>query len=168
MSLPPVIEAQATTLVAPGQLPPSLQPPPGSQPHRPPRREGAFHFKNLTPAEQALEDAMNWVSSPPPESVLGKWTHGENEGDHGSSNTELDQDASTTQPQPPTISNLTAATLRYASKKKLGPEQHGDLEAFLLVSFVITWYALINHNIWTWTRTQHLAGRLSCLHASLC
>jgi hypothetical protein len=137
MSLPPVIEAQADALITPGQLPPSLQPPPGSQPRRPPHREGAFRFENLTPAEQALEDAMNRVSSPPPKSVLGKQTHDENEGDHGGGDTELDKDASTTQPQPPTISNLTAATLRYASKKKLRPEQRGDLEAFLLVSFVI-------------------------------
>lgn len=46
--------------------------PPRPPPH-PLRREGAFCFQGLTPAEQAMEEAMMAPSSPPlPESVLGK------------------------------------------------------------------------------------------------
>lgn len=105
-----------------------------SLPHgRPLQREGARHF--LSAAEQAMQDTM-LRSSPPPESALGKRVRqddslGDNDGD-----TEPDEDSETPQPQcsPPSISNITAATLRYASKKKLRPEQRDEVEAFLLVS----------------------------------
>jgi hypothetical protein len=123
-----------------GPINPTLQqqPPTNSQPHRPLRREGAFRIENLTAEEQALEDATNRSSSPPPEVVLGKRTREGSPGD--GSDTDLDddggeQDASTT--KQPSISNVTASTQWYALKKKLRPEQHDELDAFLLVSFVV-------------------------------
>ena len=80
-------------------------------------------------------------SSPPPESLLGKQArHDDQEdGDHG---TETEEDESpTTRPQPSSISvsNLTAAALRYATKKKLRPEQSEEVEAFFSVSFNQPW-----------------------------
>jgi hypothetical protein len=114
------------------------QPPTNSQPHRPLRREGAFRIENLTAEEQALEDAMNRSSSPPPEVVLGKQIREGGPGD--GSDTDLDddggeRDASTT--KQPSISNVTTSTQRHALKKKLRPEQRDELDAFLLVSFVV-------------------------------
>ena len=104
---------------------------PSSQP-RPLRREGACHF--LSAAEQAMEDAM-LRSSATPEPVLGKRTRQEDDPLDGN-DTEPGEDPLTTQPQPlsPSISNVTATTLRYVSKKKLRPEQRDEVEAFLLVS----------------------------------
>ena len=132
-------------LLPPGQPSPSSQPPPGSQPRRPIRREGAVIFDSLTEAEQALEDAMNRLSSPPPEPVLGKRTREGEPGDGNNSDTEPDgegdlQGASAALPELPSISNVTAATLRYASKKKLRPDQRVEVEAFLLVSFFILYF----------------------------
>ena len=134
----------ATDIIAPpppGQPSPSSQPPPGSQPRRPIRREGAVIFESLTEAEQALEDAMNRLSSPPPEPVLGKRTHEGKPGD-GNSDTEPDgggdaRGALAAPPELPSISNVTATTLQYVSKKKLHPDQRVEVEAFLLVSFFI-------------------------------
>lgn len=102
-----------------------------SQPRRPLQREGATIFLSL--AEQALQDAM-LRSSPIPEVVLGKRTR--QEGDDADSGNELDATPPPTQPQLslPSISNVTAAALRYAAHKKLRPEQRDELEAFLLVS----------------------------------
>ena len=99
------------------------------QPGRPLQREGAMIF--LSPAEQALQDAM-LRSSPTPEPLLGKRTHREDD-DNGSDNNE---DTSTPQPTQllPSTSNITAAALRYATHKKLRPEQRDELENFLLVS----------------------------------
>ena len=127
-----------------GHPTPQQQPPPSSQPRHPIQREGAFRIGNLTAVEQALEDAINQLSSPLPE-VLGKRTRevGSGEG----SDSEPDEDsprngergASAMQPQlsQPSISNVMASTRRYAMKKKLYPEQHDELDAFLLVSFSI-------------------------------
>lgn len=102
-----------------------------SQPRRPLQREGAMIL--LSPAEQALEDAM-LRSSPTPEAVLGKRTR--RESDDTDSGNERDATPPPTQPQSsiPSISNVTAAALRYAAHKKLRPEQRNELEAFLLVS----------------------------------
>ena len=139
--------------VPPPQTPPWSQPPLSSRPHRPLRREGAVIFDHLTQAEQAMEDAMLRSSSPAPEPVLGKRTCEEDE------QTEPDEDATSTPRQsqlpPPSISNVIASTLQYALKKKLRPEQHDEMDAFLLVSsFIITLPALVSehwsgHDTWS-------------------
>ena len=133
-----MMSLSANQVEPPGQAPSSTQPLPDPQPRHPLRREGAFRIEPLTPAEQALEDAMNRSDSPPAsESVLGKRTHGEDEVDNGDGNTDPDEDASSRESQPPSISNVTATTLRYASKKKLRPEQRDEVEVFLSVSFIV-------------------------------
>ena len=98
-------------------------------PRRPLRREGAMII--LSAAEQAMEDAM-LRSSPTPEPVLGKRTHNSPDGD----DTEPDDEPTTTQSDSslPLSSNVAAATVRYAAKKKLRPEQRDEVDAFLLVS----------------------------------
>lgn len=103
-------------------------PPTGTR--RPPNREGAQYF--LSAAEQAIEDAMS-RSSPPPEPVLGKRVHDD---DQPEASDDEPEESSTHHPQPlsPSVSNLTAAALRYAAKKKIRPEQRDDVEAFLSVS----------------------------------
>jgi hypothetical protein len=87
----------------------------------------------LSPAEQALQDAI-LRSSPPPEPVLGKRRHQED--DNGSDGNEDTSTLPPMQPQTslPSISNVTAAALEYATHKKLRPEQRDELETFLLVS----------------------------------
>ena len=113
-----------------------LQPISSSQPHRPLRREGATIF--LSAAEQAMEDAM-MRSSPTPEPVLGKRTRLADDLTDGNDTEPDNGSPSTTQPQSlPSISNVAAATLRYASKKKLRPEQRDEVDAFLLVSTPLT------------------------------
>jgi hypothetical protein len=132
-----------------GHPTPQQQPPPSSQPRRPIQREGAFRIENLTAAEQALNDAMDRLSSPPPE-VLGKRTCGNGSGEGSDSEPDEDsprngkQGALVVQAQSsqPSISNVTASTLRYASKKKLRPEQRDELDAFILVSFSIHFWSL--------------------------
>ena len=102
--------------------------------HRPLHREGAQYFPSA--AEEALAEAM-MRSSPPPEPLLGKRVR---DGDHPGDDdhdTDPDEEGSpTAHPQPsiPSISNLTAATMRYASRKKLRPDQRDEIEAFLSVS----------------------------------
>jgi hypothetical protein len=82
-----------------------------------------------------MEDAM-MRSSPPPDTTLGKRTREVDEPTDGN-DTEPDN-GSPTQPQSlPSISNVSAATLRYALKKKLRPEQREELDAFLLVNTLI-------------------------------
>lgn len=116
------------------------------QPRRPLRREGAVFI--LTPEEQLLEDAMLSSSSPPPEPVLGKRTRQEGDNDEG----DVEDNATTPAPQVQTsflsISNTTAAALRYATNKKLRPEQRDEVEAFLLVSFrfVVYSFVLVSEN----------------------
>lgn len=101
-------------------------------PGRPLQREGARFF--LSAAEQAMEDAMNRSSSPIPELSLGKRTRPAGDPEDGN-DTEQDEDLSPpVQPSSATSSfgNVTAAALRYASKKKLRPEQRDEVEALLL------------------------------------
>jgi hypothetical protein len=110
---------------------------------RPLQREGAVYL--LSPAEQALEDAM-LRSSPPPEQVLGKRTHEEGDeqqgrDDGGDTEPEEGTSASTqAQSLAPSLSNITNATLRYATYKKLRTEQRDELEAFLQVSSSLTYF----------------------------
>jgi len=106
---------------------------------RPVQREGAIYI--LTPAEQAVENAM-LRSSPPPEQVLGKRTHEQDDEQEGG-DTEPEEGTSAT-PQArslvPSLSNVTAATLRYATHKKLRAEQRDELEAFLRVSILLMYH----------------------------
>ena len=102
-----------------------------SQARRSLQREGAMIL--LSPVEQALQDAM-LRSSPPPEQVLGKRTHDEQDG----GDTEPDEDSSVAA-LAPSLSNVTSASLRYATHKKLRPEQRDELEAFLQVSASLTY-----------------------------
>lgn len=98
---------------------------------RPLRREGAMVWPS--PAEQALEDAM-LRSSPPPEQVLGKRTRQQNDDrEGGDSGSEEGTPAILAQAQQlaPSHGNVTAATWRYATYKKLRAEQRDELEGFL-------------------------------------
>jgi hypothetical protein len=121
-----------------------IQPIPSSRPQRPLRREGAVII--LTPAEQAMEDAME-RSSPAPEQVLGKRAREVDDPADGNDTEPDDGSPLTTLPQPePSISNVLAATLRYMSKKKLRSEQRDEVDAFLLVSPPLTylWCSCLN------------------------
>lgn len=118
-----------TVPVGPEPLRPTLSP----QPRRALQREGACIF--LSVAEQTLEDAM-MRRSPTPERVLGKRTRSGDDPPDGS-DTEPDMEtSSTTQMQSSSTphSKVISATLRYAMKKRLRPEQHSEVQAFLLVS----------------------------------
>lgn len=112
---------------------------------RPLRREGAQYFPSAT--EQALEAAMMRSSSPLDESPLGKRVReGNDSGDHD--DTEPDEESpsitETQQQSLPSFSNVIAATLRYASRKKLRPEQRDEVEEFLSVN---SWtYAFLLNN----------------------
>ena len=136
--------------------------------HRPLQREGAF-YSAASAAERAMEAAMNRSSSPgPEETALGKRAR---EGDHpgDQDDTEPDDDesapAATALQSPPALSNITAATLRYASKKKLRPEQRDELEDFLSVSLLVMSFLAnvaentgIGHSTWS-------AGQVICLYS---
>jgi len=86
-----------------------------SQARRPLQREGAIIL--LSPAEQALEDAM-LRSSPPPEQVLGKRTHEQND-EQGGGDTDSEEGSAAISAQAqlltPSLGNVTAATLWYAT-----------------------------------------------------
>ena len=85
-------------------------------------------------AEQAIEDAMMRSSSPLEESPLGKRVR---EGDDlpDPDGSEPDEESPSSLPQiQPSLSNVIASTLRYASRKKLRPEQRDEVEVFLSVS----------------------------------
>ena len=116
------------------------QPVSSSQARRPLQREGAVIL--LSPAEQALEDAM-LRSSPPPEQVLGKRTHEQNDEQEGG-DTESEEGTSAISAQAqsltPSLGNVTAATLRYATYKKLRAEQCNKLKAFLQVSTSLMYF----------------------------
>lgn len=120
----------------PPAQPQAQAPPPTSsaQSLRPLQREGAMIFLNNH--EQELHDAM-MRSSPPPElSILGKRPRQEGHPpDAGDTDVE-DDGPSPMQSQAitPTFSNVAAACLRHASKKKLRADQCNDLEVFLVVS----------------------------------
>ena len=106
--------------------------PPQSHP-RPLRREGAQYF--LSAAEEALEAAMMRSSSPVEESPLGKRVReGDDSIDHNGSEPDEEPASSQQQQIQPSLSNVIASTLRYASRKKLRPEQRDEVEAFLSVS----------------------------------
>ena len=129
--------APSATAASPDPFPAqsqSSQPASSPQARRPLHREGATIF--LSTAEQALEDAMLRSSSPSPEQVLGKRTH-EQEGEQEGGDTEPEEGTSASaqvQSVAPLLSNVTAATLRYATHKKLRAEQRDELDAFLQVS----------------------------------
>jgi len=75
-------------------------------------------------------------SSPPPEQVLGKRAH-EHDDEQEGGDTEPEEGTSASaqvQLAGPSLSNVTAATLRYATHKKLRAEQRDELDAFLQVS----------------------------------
>lgn len=77
-------------------------------------------------------------SSPEPDpsdTLLGKRTRDPNNNQDGD-DTEPDDDGETSTTQPPafTTSNIRAATLRYASQKKLRTDQRGELDVFLQAS----------------------------------
>jgi len=74
-------------------------------------------------------------SSLPPEQVLGKRTHNEPDG----GDTEPDEDSSV-MALAPSLSNVSSASLWYATHKKLCPEQQDKLEAFLQVSASLTYF----------------------------
>lgn len=121
------------------------QPVSSSQAHRPLRREGAIIF--LSAAEQALEDAMS-RSSPSPEQVLGKRTHEQDDEQGAGGDTEPEEGSSSSaqaQSLAPSLSNVTAATLRYATFKKLRAEQRDELDAFLQVSLNDVFSSIYKH-----------------------
>jgi hypothetical protein len=127
------------------------QPVPTSQ-RRPLQREGAVYI--LSPAEQALADAM-LRSSPPPEQVLGKRPHEEDDEEDPGRDTEPDEGTSTSaqaQSLVPSLGNITGTTLRYATYKKLRAEQCDELEAFLQVSTSLTYFG---PSVQTSTRNRH-------------
>lgn len=97
-----------------------------------------------------------------PELLLGKRTRQE-----GDSADEHDTEPDDTPPSAtqhellPSISNVAAATLRYASKK-LRPEQRDEVDAFLLVS---TFSQPFVSCVQTSARTRRLDDRPNYLHA---
>ncbi len=137
MSLTPSITESPNPL----NVPPTTQ----EFPPRPLRREGAAFF--LTVAEQALMDAMD-RSSPPPEPILGKRASRQDTDQDGGDVTEPEEGDSATEtarPQESSPNVITAATLRYASRKKLRSEQRDEVEAFLQVSSLMyTWPYMIS------------------------
>ncbi len=127
------------------ESPNALNVPPTQEFPRPLRREGAAFF--LTVAEQALMDAMD-RSSPPPEPILGKRTSRQDTNQDGGDVTEPEEGDSATEtarPQESSPNVITAATLRYASRKKLRSEQRDEVETFLQVSSLMyTWPYMIS------------------------
>lgn len=135
---------------------------------RPLQREGAF-YSAASAAELAMEAAMNRSSSPgPEETALGKRAReGDHPGDQDDTEPDDDESAPTTTAlqSPPSLSNITAATLRYASKKKLRPEQRDELEDFLSVSLLVMSFLQmwlkntgVGHSTWS-------AGQVVCLYS---
>lgn len=138
--------------------------PSATQP-RPLRREGAMII--LTPEEQALEDAMLRSSPEPEVSALGKRTRGDNDTE-GRDGTDTESDSEippTSQALAPTVSsNVTTASLRYATQKRIRSEQRGELDAFLSVSpsFKLRCLTCVSQ---TFFRTQPWAVRQGYLSA---
>ena len=82
-----------------------------------------------------MEDAMMRASSLP-EPVPGKQPHHSADGNDTQSHSDLPL---TTLPQlSPSIGNIAAVSLRYATKKKLCPKQRDEVDTFLLVSAPLT------------------------------
>src|ERR1700722_17961225 len=106
-------------------MPLSLTPP-----SRTLHREGTVIFLF---AEQALADTIAQSSPPLPESVLGRRTRADD--DVGGPDDDLGLDLTPrASAHSPSISNITAIVLRYASQKKLRPEQRDEVDAFIGVS----------------------------------
>lgn len=146
------------------------------QPHTPPpqplprllRREGAFCFQGRTPAEQDMEEAMMASSSPPPELVLSKRRCSVDEPVDGG-DTEPDKQGSSIAPpqsELPSITNVAATVQCYAAIKKLRPEQHDEVEAFLSVSIILLWHSCLL-KFGSVNRTMLLADRPNCLYVCL-
>jgi len=95
------------------------------------QREGAMIL--LSPVEQALQDTM--LRSSAPEQVLGKRTHNEPDG----GDTEPNEDSSV-MALTPSLSNVSSASLQYATHKKFCPEQQDEVEAFLQVSASLMYF----------------------------
>lgn len=110
-------------------------------------------------------------SSPPPEITitLGKRIREDDDSVGDGNETEPDEAVSlpstTKRPQSVNpLSNVSAATLRYAAKKKLRPEQCDEVDAFLLVSS-LSMYPILRlclthqsgYSAWS-------AGQIICLH----
>jgi hypothetical protein len=146
------------------------------QPHTPPRqpvprplrRDGAFCFQGLTPAEQAMEEAMMASSSPPPELVLGKRRRSVNEPVDGGDTEPEEQGSSIAPPQSelPSITNVAATVRRYAAIKKLRPEQRDEVDAFLSVSIIILWRSCLL-KFGSINRIMLSADRPNCLYVCL-
>lgn len=129
-SHPILIPTMATNSSTPSSLPATT--PSAAQP-RPLRREGAMIF--LSSEEQALEEAMLRSSPEPEASALGKRTRGDDDEAHDGTDMEPDSEIPPAlQNVAPTLSNVTAASLRYATQKRIRSEQRGELDAFLLAS----------------------------------
>lgn len=149
--------------------PPATHPLPPQLTHRPLQREGAVIL--LSAAERAIEDAMMRSSSPPVEDPAPRKRAREGEDPE---DTELDEPGedppsplAATQSQGPSLSNVIAATRRYASRKKLRPEQRDEVEAFLSVSslayhFLAGFSLMPRSGCCNWSAGQiiymHLAG----------
>jgi hypothetical protein len=140
----------------------AFQPVSTSQTHRPLRREGAIIL--LSPTEQVLEVAM-LRSSPPPEQVLRKRTHEQNDEQEGGDTEPEEGISATAQARSlvPSLSNVNAATLWYTTYRKLRAKQRDALEAFLKVSTSLMYIGL---SVQTLARTRHWAVKPSCLSAS--
>lgn len=114
----------------------------------------------LSAAEQAMEDAM-LRSTPTPEPVLGKRTYNSTDGDDTEPDDELSPETQC-ESSLPLSSNVAAATVRYAAKKKLRPEQRDEVDAFLLVSSSLMYssraYNLLpGYSAWP-------TGQIICMH----
>ena len=107
-------------------------------------------------AEQALEEAMA-RSSPLPEPLVGKRAH-EEDTDDDEEGDEPDEESRAVADTQPSLSNVSAATLRYATHKKLRTEQRSELDAFLKVRLHQFSFVLLTL---TFSRTRHSVARPS-------
>ena len=122
---------------------------------RPLQREGACYLPSAAErameAERVMEAAMMRSSSPLVETALGKRVHEGNDledDDAAESDGEGPPPVEATAPHAlPLLSNLIAATLRYASRKKLRPEQCDEIEGFLSVSTLLYHWHCATQNI---------------------
>jgi hypothetical protein len=111
-----------------------------------------------------MQYAMN-RSSPIPEPVLGKRAWQVDEPQDGDDTDQDEEHPSAIQAQSvtPSISNITAATLRYAAKKRLRPEQRDEVEAFLLVNTSLVHISWVLLNIGQDTPLGRQAKLFACL-----
>src|ERR1700722_983127 len=133
-----VIPGSALPLHLISVMPLSRTPTPPYDPQTPTPRGRGLHREGaianiLSAAEQTLVDAMRQSSSPPPECVLGRRTRDDDDIGGPGANDAEDLDVTPRASALPN-SNVSAMASRYASKKKLRPEQRDELDAFLAVS----------------------------------